>query len=63
MSKLLILSALAYLASPIDLIPDFIPLLGQFDDLVIVPALIWVALLLVPPEVKTYAQSVSTTAA
>ena len=52
LSKFLILAALAYLASPIDLIPDFIPVLGQLDDLVVVPILIWLALLLVPTEVK-----------
>ena len=59
MSKLLILAALAYLASPIDLVPDFIPVLGQLDDLVIVPALIWVALFLVPLEVKTDSHALS----
>ncbi|MCS3904030.1 uncharacterized membrane protein YkvA (DUF1232 family) [Methylohalomonas lacus] len=35
--------ALFYLLSPVDLIPDWIPLLGQLDDLVIVPLLIWLA--------------------
>jgi len=62
LSKFLILAALAYLASPIDLIPDFIPILGQLDDIVIVPAIIWAALLLVPSEVKTHAYEVSTAA-
>ena len=61
-SKFLILATLAYLASPIDLVPDFIPVLGQLDDIVIVPALIWAALLLVPLEVKTNAHAASTTA-
>jgi len=56
-SKFLILAALAYLASPIDLIPDFIPVLGQLDDILIVPALIGLALRLVPPAVKNDART------
>jgi uncharacterized membrane protein YkvA (DUF1232 family) len=36
-AKLVAIAVLAYLLSPIDLIPDFIPILGQLDDLVIVP--------------------------
>ena len=39
----------AYALSPIDLIPDFIPVLGQIDDLLIVPAGILVAVALIPP--------------
>ncbi|WP_394886626.1 YkvA family protein [Mesorhizobium sp. AaZ16] len=38
----------AYALSPIDLIPDFIPVLGYLDDLLIVPAGIWIAVRLVP---------------
>ena len=40
----------AYALSPIDLIPDFIPVLGLLDDLLIVPAGIWLVVKLVPPE-------------
>lgn len=41
----------AYALSPIDLIPDFIPVLGLLDDLLLLPGLIWLALRLVPPDV------------
>ena len=40
----------AYALSPIDLSPDFIPVLGLLDDLIIVPAGIWLALRLVPAD-------------
>ena len=43
--------AIAYALSPIDLIPDFIPVLGYLDDLIIVPVLVWLALKLVPIDV------------
>ena len=51
-SKWLIALALIYLASPIDFIPDFIPVIGHLDDLLIVPSLIWLALKFIPEEVK-----------
>lgn len=40
----------AYALSPIDLIPDFIPVLGLLDDLLIVPAGIWLFLKMLPPD-------------
>jgi len=40
----------AYLLSPIDLIPDFIPILGYLDDVIIAPAGIALALKMIPPE-------------
>jgi len=50
-SKVLLWLALAYVMCPIDLIPDFIPVLGHLDDIVIVPGLILIALWLIPEEV------------
>lgn len=41
----------AYAFSPIDLIPDFIPILGYLDDLIIVPLGIWLVLKMIPPQV------------
>ena len=41
----------AYAFSPIDLIPDPIPVLGYLDDLVLIPLGIWLALKMIPPEV------------
>jgi uncharacterized membrane protein YkvA (DUF1232 family) len=49
-SKIAIAVAVGYLLCPIDLIPDFIPVLGQVDDLIIVPALIGYAVKSIPPE-------------
>jgi len=50
-SKLLLGAAIAYLVSPVDLIPDFIPVLGQLDDLVIVRGLVRLAMRFIPREV------------
>ncbi len=46
----------AYLFSPIDLIPDFIPILGYLDDLVLVPLGIRLALKMIPPKVMVDAR-------
>lgn len=48
-AKLVAGLAVAYALSPIDLIPDFIPVLGILDDLIILPALIALAIRLIPP--------------
>jgi len=49
-SKNLIAAAIFYFLLPFDLIPDFIPVIGHIDDLVIIPLLIYVALKFVPVE-------------
>lgn len=50
-AKALSVFVVAYALSPIDLIPDFIPVLGYVDDLLLLPALIWLAVRLLPPPV------------
>lgn len=47
-AKILIGLTIGYLLSPIDLIPDFIPVLGLLDDLIIVPLLISISIRLIP---------------
>ena len=47
-AKLVAGAVAAYALSPIDLIPDFIPVLGYLDDLLLVPAGIWLAVRLIP---------------
>ena len=56
-AKLLIAFTLAYLLSPVDLIPDFIPVLGQLDDLLIVPLLVALSIRLIPREVMAEARA------
>ncbi|MEW6039561.1 MAG: YkvA family protein [Pseudomonadota bacterium] len=50
-AKLLVAGIVAYAFSPIDLIPDFVPVLGYLDDLVLLPLGILLAVRLVPPAV------------
>ena len=52
-AKALGLFVVAYALSPIDLIPDFIPVLGYVDDVLMLPSLIWLTLQLLPPDVLT----------
>jgi len=52
-AKTLAVCVAGYALSPIDLIPDFIPVLGYLDDVVIVPLGILVVVKLIPPEVMS----------
>lgn len=51
LSKVVIGLVVAYALSPIDLIPDFIPVLGYLDDLLLLPLGIWLAVRLIPGDV------------
>ena len=50
-AKLVAAAVAAYALSPIDLIPDFIPIAGHLDDAIIVPLGLWLAIRLIPPAV------------
>jgi uncharacterized membrane protein YkvA (DUF1232 family) len=50
-AKVLMAAVIGYALSPIDLIPDFIPVLGYLDDLIIVPTGVFLALKMIPKEV------------
>lgn len=50
-AKILAGITVAYALSPIDLIPDFIPVLGLLDDVILLPALIAMTVKLIPPKI------------
>lgn len=56
LAKLVAACVVAYALSPIDLIPDFIPVLGYLDELILLPGGIWLALRLTPEPVLTDAR-------
>ncbi len=49
--KIIIFITLGYALSPVDLIPDFIPVLGYLDDILIIPALITLSIKLIPKDI------------
>ena len=51
LAKILAGAAVAYALSPIDLIPDFIPVAGLLDDVILLPALVALSVKLIPPKV------------
>jgi len=55
-AKVIAFLTIAYALSPIDLIPDFIPILGYLDDIILVPAGIALAIRLIPAEVMDAAR-------
>lgn len=56
-AKIIAAVVVVYALSPIDLIPDFIPILGYLDDLLILPSLIALCVKCIPPDVFADCQS------
>ena len=50
-AKIMIALTISYALSPVDLIPDFIPVLGYIDDLIILPLMIFISLKLIPKSI------------
>ena len=51
LAKALLWLAIGYLVMPFDLIPDFLPVIGQLDEVIIIPLLLYWALKLTPPDI------------
>ena len=60
LSKLLVGFIVAYALSPIDLIPDFIPVIGYLDEMILLPILITIAIKTIPNQVFTTAKAKAT---
>lgn len=61
-AKGLAIAVAAYAASPIDLIPDFVPVIGYLDDLIIVPLGIALVVKLIPPGIMAEYRALATAA-
>ncbi|MEA2819485.1 MAG: hypothetical protein QOJ86_1489 [Bradyrhizobium sp.] len=61
--KIFAIAVTGYALSPIDLIPDFIPVLGYLDDLIIVPLGIWLVIALIPEDVMREYRAMASAAA
>jgi uncharacterized membrane protein YkvA (DUF1232 family) len=61
--KVLAVAVAGYALSPIDLIPDFIPVVGYLDDLIIVPLGIWLVIALIPEDVMREYRAMASAAA
>jgi uncharacterized membrane protein YkvA (DUF1232 family) len=61
-AKAVAIAVAGYALSPIDLIPDFVPVVGYLDDLIIVPAGIALAIRLIPPDVMAEYRALATAA-
>lgn len=51
-AKIFVAITVAYALSPVDLIPDFIPVLGYLDDVILLPFLVYLSIKLIPEEVN-----------
>lgn len=60
-AKLVVGAVLAYAVSPVDIIPDFMPVLGQLDDVLLLSIGFWVARRMIPPQVLEDARSARNT--
>ncbi|MDR1029325.1 MAG: DUF1232 domain-containing protein [Treponema sp.] len=51
LAKLIVVMAILYALSPLDVIPDFIPVLGYLDDLIILPLLLYLSIRIIPKHI------------